>query len=94
MKKVTLSGYIIVPISELDTVKEALTEHIKLTKAELGCMVFEVTEHSTERGRFDVYEEFESSKAFELHQKRVRGSYWGEITQNLKREYTIDGLDD
>ena len=93
MSKITLSGHIQVPLSEPSKVKEALPQHIAMTKSEPGCIVFKVQEHPTIEGRFDVYEEFGSRKAFEHHQKRVRDSTWGNITTHVQRQYTIDGLD-
>lgn len=93
MSKVTLSGYIVVLESELASVRDALPIHIEATRAEKGCIMFNVEEHATELGRFEVYEEFESSDAFRNHQKRVRESDWGAVTQNVTRHYTIEGFD-
>ena len=64
MKEVILSGFIIVPESDLAAVREALPRHMAATKAEPGCIVFSVKEHEREPGRFEVYEEFESKEAF------------------------------
>jgi len=72
MSKVILSGHIVVIESELASVRNALLIHIEATRAEDGCIVFNVEEHTAEVGRFDVYEEFEDSDAFRFHQKRVR----------------------
>jgi len=93
MNKVILSGYIIVLESELASIQSALPLHIKHTRAEKGCIVFNVEEHPTELGRFDVYEEFQDSNAFKYHQNRVRKSDWGAITKNVIRYYSIEGFD-
>ena len=93
MSKVTLSGHIVVLESELASVRDALPMHIEATRAEEGCIVFDVEEHATELGRFDVYEEFATSGAFRYHQKRVKESDWGALTQNVTRHYTIEGFD-
>lgn len=92
MNKVTLSGHILVPESELAEIRKLLGTHTKLSQAEEGCLTFDVTEHSTEIGRFDVYEEFSSTPAFEFHQKRVHESEWGARTKNAQRFYTVQGL--
>ncbi len=42
MSKVVLSGYISVAETNLPQVKAALPEHIRLTRAESGCVVFTV----------------------------------------------------
>ncbi|WP_421187965.1 putative quinol monooxygenase [Aeromonas enteropelogenes] len=89
MSKVTLKGFIIVPPSDLAQVKDELARHIQLTRAEPGCLVFEVIQDSANPCRFDVYEEFVDNIAFQAHQARVKSSYWGEITANVERHYTV-----
>ena len=94
MNKVILKGYIIVPDSDLTAVKEELLVHIDLTRKEEGCLIFEVTQHETNKNRFDVYEEFIDKETFSHHQERVRHSKWGSVTQNVERFYEITGLDE
>jgi quinol monooxygenase YgiN len=48
-----------------------------------------VTEHPTEAGRFDVYEEFVDRAAFDRHQERAAGSEWGTVSRNAQRFYEI-----
>ena len=94
MSKVILSGHIVVAEPELAAVREALSIHIEATRAEKGCIIFNVEEHITEVGRFDVYEEFTPSDAFRFHQKRVQESDWGIISKNVTRHYTVEGFDE
>ena len=89
MSKVILTGYIIVPDSDLHAVKEELTTHIRLTTQEDGCIVFEVTQDESNLNKFNVYEEFVDRDSFSAHQKRVRESNWGAITENVERHYQI-----
>lgn len=89
MAKITLSGHIIIPESQLEQVQTALVEHIALTQKEAGCLVFRVEQSPTDPCRYDVYEEFVSKIAFEEHQKRVRQSHWGDATQDVARFYSI-----
>ncbi|XAW88109.1 antibiotic biosynthesis monooxygenase [Vibrio sp. CDRSL-10 TSBA] len=89
MAKVTLSGYIVVENEDLAAVKQALAEHKRLTHAESGCLVFDVTPTPGNPNRFDVYEEFVDRNAFEQHQARVKASAWGKITANVARHYQI-----
>ncbi|MBV1875358.1 MAG: antibiotic biosynthesis monooxygenase [Cycloclasticus sp.] len=91
MPKVTLEGYIIVPDSDLIVVVRELANHIKLTRQEEGCMFFNVSQDDENINRFNVYEEFHSQSAFELHQQRVINSKWGKITVNVERHYQISG---
>ncbi|MBF4338335.1 putative quinol monooxygenase [Vibrio anguillarum] len=89
MSKVTLKGFILVPESDLELVKNELVNHKRLTLEEIGCITFSVTENSENPLRFDVYEEFTDKAAFEHHQKRVKASNWGKVTVNVERHYEI-----
>lgn len=84
-----LTGYIDVPHDRLNAVREALPDHIKLTRAEKGCVSFEVSEESSRAGRFLVSEVFENQDAFDAHQKRTLNSDWYKITQGIPRNYSI-----
>jgi len=94
MGKVVLSGYIEVPVAELAAVTAALPEHIKQTREEAGCLFFDVHPDEAVGGKFLVYEEFVSPAAFAAHQRRVRDSAWGRITQDVVRHYQVTGLDE
>lgn len=89
MAKVVLKGYIIVTDDDLPAVKQELENHKRLTRAEEGCLIFEVTQSEDNPNRFDVYEEFTDKEAFEKHQVRVKSSYWGEVSANAERHYEI-----
>jgi len=89
MSKVTLKGFILVPESDLELVKNELVNHKRLTLEEIGCITFSVTENSENPLRFDVYEEFTDKATFEHHQKRVKASNWGKVTVNVERYYEI-----
>lgn len=91
MSKVILKGYILVPETDLLAVKKELPNHIDLTRNEVGCLVFEVSQDQENVNRFNVYEEFSSKDAFASHQERVRNSKWGEITVNVERRYEVKG---
>ena len=93
MKNVTLRGHIIVPTADLAAVTAELDNHITLTRAELGCKVFEVSADSSNPNRFIVYEKFQDQASFVLHQERVGASDWGRVTKNVERFYEIEGMD-
>ena len=92
MGKVILKGFIVIPDNDLERVTEALPEHIEKTRSERGCLIFNVASDQKNKNRLNVYEEFESREAFDLHQKRVKESNWGQITANAKRCYQIDEI--
>lgn len=89
MAKVTLQGCITVPAEQLDAVKDVLIEHIKLTREEDGCIVFNVAQRWDAPLIFDVYEEYVSDEAFSAHQARAKDSRWAEVTVDAKRDYEI-----
>ena len=90
--KVVLSGFITVPSGEVEGVLEHLPEHIALTLAEPGCLVFEVRQRAGTPTIFDVYEEFQTAEAFAAHQARVQASHWGAVTKGVGRSYTVTGI--
>ncbi|MFQ2084661.1 putative quinol monooxygenase [Aeromonas veronii] len=92
MKEIILKGFILVSQNDLMAVKDELDNHIQLTRAETGCLIFEVTQDPLNPCRFDVYEEFVDKVAFQAHQARVKSSRWGEITVNVERHYTVTGI--
>ncbi|MDR5012672.1 putative quinol monooxygenase [Aeromonas veronii] len=92
MSKVILKGFIIVPPNDLAAVKDELDNHIQLTRAETGCLIFKVTQDPLNPCRFDVYEEFFDEAAFQAHQARVKSSRWGKITVNVERHYMVTGI--
>ena len=89
MSKVVLQGYIVVPESDLRLIESALATHIQLTKAEPGCLVFEITRDAENPCEYHVYEEFSDQKSFALHQQRVQASAWGRVTSNVERFYEV-----
>ncbi|WP_440873652.1 putative quinol monooxygenase [Thalassotalea sp. PLHSN55] len=90
MTRIILQGFIIVPASDLASVKSELIAHKSLTLQEPGCLTFVVTPDKINPHKFNVYEEFENQTAFESHQARVKSSRWGEITKNVERHYRIN----
>ncbi|MEN3759997.1 putative quinol monooxygenase [Aeromonas veronii] len=92
MKEIILKGFILVSQNDLMAVKDELDNHIQLTRAETGCLIFQVTQDPLNPCRFDVYEEFVDKVAFQAHQARVKSSRWGKITINVERHYTVTGI--
>ncbi|PSL20674.1 putative quinol monooxygenase [Shimia abyssi] len=87
--RVFLSGHIDVPANRLDAVRVALPDHIALTRAEPGCLSFDVVEDANIAGRFTVAEVFTTQAAFDAHQTRTKASDWFTITQGIPREYSV-----
>ncbi len=88
-KTVYLDGHIDVPSDRLEAVMAALPQHIALTRAEPGCLKFEVTVSERVAGRLDVSEIFVDQTAFDAHQTRMRASDWFKVTEGIQRHFTI-----
>ncbi len=91
MSKVTLEGYVIVTDSDLAAVKSELSNHIRLTRQEEGCLVFEVSQDPDNKNRFNGYEEFTSQEAFKFHQQRASSTDWGKVSSRLEKHYKTNG---
>lgn len=89
---VTLEGYIDVPEPRRSAIRAALVAHIRLSRAEAGCLRFDVTEDKDVPGRFHVSEAFVDAAAFDAHQARIKASDWGRISAGIERHYQVTGL--
>jgi len=89
LSKVILQGYIVVPDVDLIIIESELVIHKKLTKEEIGCLQFEVSQDPNNANRYNVYEVFIDQHAFDIHQLRVKHSNWGKVTINVERHYQI-----
>ena len=70
MTRVILKGYVIVPDDDLDAINEALPAHIVNTRAEDGCLLFNVTQDVNKKNRFNVHEEFINKESFKPSRPR------------------------
>ena len=71
--------------------REHPPQHIALTRAEPGCLAFDVVA-SAVTGVWDVAERFADEASFRAHQERVSASEWGAATAGIERRYTVRGL--
>lgn len=92
MNNVFLTGQLICrDKDEVAIVVQHLPLHMELTRAEEGCISFEV--QPTQRsGEWQVEEKFQDADAFRAHQKRVAESQWGRMTAGIERRYTVEGI--
>ena len=87
--RVHLSGHLFcASAQERALVEQYLPEHIRLTRAEQGCLSFEVTQ-TDDPSVWRVEECFTDRAAFDAHQLRAGASLWGQKTQGIRRAYEI-----
>lgn len=92
MSNVFLTGQLVCSDKEqVAVVAQHLPLHIKLTRAEPGCLSFEV--NPTQNPLiWQVDEQFQDGDSFRAHQQRVAESEWGRATAHIDRRYEIEGL--
>lgn len=96
MSKVTLTGFLVCrTLEEADRVAQHLPEHIRLTRAEPGCLRFEVLRSQADPACFAVAETYRDRAAFEAHQARLAATIWAKVTKGIPRDYRIteEGVD-
>lgn len=90
MSTVTLTGFLIArTLEEADRISVLLPDHVAATRAEPGCLIFEVWRSRADPVRFAVREVFRDRAAFDAHQARTKESAWGKATVNVPRNYRI-----
>lgn len=87
--RVYLDGYLELPAERRAAVLAALPAHIALTRAEPGCLSFEVAPDPDNAERLLVAETFSDQAAFDAHQARASASAWADVTAGLPRHYRI-----
>lgn len=86
---IRVSGYLDVPADRLDVVAATLPEHVRLTRAEPGCVEFHAEFDADTPGRIQVRERFVDRAAFEAHQGRTRASDWARVSEGIVRHLRV-----
>lgn len=87
--KVIARGTIHCPSSELDQMRPLIAEHVRLSRAEPGCIHFDISPSGHDPEIFIVAEEFVDRDAFAAHTARTRTSEWWDKSQHLVRNISI-----
>ena len=91
---IRLRGHLIcVTEDEVAAVTAHLPQHIALTRAEPGCLSFEITPTDDPKV-FEVMETFRTRADFNAHQTRTRASVWFEATRGILRDFRIEDIGD
>nr|WP_299480368.1 antibiotic biosynthesis monooxygenase [Cypionkella sp.] len=70
-----------------------VTLHTELSRAEPGCLSFEVTP-TDDPMMWEVMESFRTQDDFNAHQTRTRASKWFEATRGILRDFRVEDLRD
>lgn len=88
--RVYLTGWLLpATMADADLVGRLMREHERLTRAEPGCLVFEIFRSMSDPMRFAVREVFVDRAAFEAHQARTQASDWWRETAHIPRDYKV-----
>lgn len=91
MGMIHLSGRLICKdAAEALILERELPEHVRLSRAEAGCLRFEVRA-TDDPLCWQVDETFRDRAAFEAHQARTRASVWFRATAQIRREFSQTG---
>ncbi len=87
--KVIARGTVTVPADELDAITPLIAEHIRLSRAEPGCIAFDISPSPHDPFLFHVAQEFIDRDAFAAHTDRTRASVWWAKSQHLTRDIRV-----
>lgn len=79
--------------AEAGAVRAHIADHIRLTRAEPGCLTFDIAE-TDDPMTFEVMESFRDRAAFDAHQARTRDSAWFAATREILRDFVVEELRD
>jgi quinol monooxygenase YgiN len=89
---IRLTGHLIcADAQEVGIVAAHLPDHIHLSRAEAGCLHFDITP-TDDPLIWQVDETFTDQAAFDLHQQRTRASEWWMATAAIRREFRVLGV--
>ena len=88
---IALTGQLIcADTDDVEMVQRLLPNHIRLSRAEPGCLSFNVVQ-TADPLIWQLDESFRDRAAFEMHQVRTQASPWFKATSHLKRDFHTSG---
>ena len=91
---IRLRGHLVcVTAEEAAAVQAHVAEHTRLSRAEPGCLSFEVTP-TDDPMVWEVMETFRTQDDFNAHQARTRASRWFEATRSILRDFRVEAVGD
>ncbi len=75
---------------DLKIVETYLPDHIRLSRAEPGCLTFSVTQTANPLVWY-IDETYVDQTAFDAHQTRNRASIWWQMSQTVVRDFKVTG---
>lgn len=89
-----LRGYLVCATdAEAQAIRAHVAEHIRLSRAEPGCLTFDILE-TDDPLVWEVMEAFRTRADFDAHQARTRDSHWFAATRGILRDFRVEELRD
>ncbi len=79
--------------AEAQAVRAHVAGHVAATRAEAGCLSFEITP-TDDPMTWEVIETFRTRADFDMHQAHTRESPWFQATRGILRDFRIEELRD
>ena len=79
--------------AETQAVQSHLADHMRLTRAEPGCLTFDVSP-TDDPMAWEVMEAFRTRADFDAHQARTRASPWFAATRDILRDFRVEEIGD
>ena len=86
---IVITGTLTCTPGDLAMVSAALPDHIRLTRAEPGCISFSITPSPDTPCQFDIAERFVNRAAFDSHSARTKASDWWEKSSHISRNIKV-----
>ena len=86
-----INGTIACDPDDLELLLTALPGHLALSRAEPGCLAFDIRVSGADPCVFVVTERFADRAAFDTHTARTRASSWWAKTRHIPRKITMSG---
>lgn len=86
-----LTGTLRCAPDEIEAVLSLVPTHQRLSRAEPGCLDFDLWQDELDPRTFHVSEVFRSKRDFDAHQDRTESSDWGRVTAHMDRDFSVSG---
>ncbi len=92
MSKLTIVANIKVEFGKVDLVKAELEKLIQITRAENGCLQYDLHQDNENPDHFLFYENWESRELWQIHMGAPHLVAYMEATEGAVAEFTIDEM--
>lgn len=87
---IKITGTLTASGEDIERARRLIPEHIALSRAEPGCLKFELTEDANQPGLWRLDELYRDENAFAHHKQRTKASRWGQESTDMVRDFVIE----